>query len=200
MKFRAAIVGGALICVVVFATVWVIRITRYSPGASNGSPQASSASEHPISSPSRINSFGPEKVHRSPPEAVPNTRQPAINPSATLPSFQGSGRMPMDSKAKRFDPTAWIRELPEEKRGQVRNAFAEHAACVRERSRSLTRGEQDKQIDEETRQRIWEDCDHGLKSTLGAVLSAEEYKQFLSSLPSALATSLEELTVPILPE
>jgi len=202
MKFRVAMVGGGLVCVVVvvFATAWVIRITQHPPAASNASPHASSASDHAIASPSRIDSSGPEKVHGSPQEAVPNTRQSAINPFATLPNVQGIGRMPIAFDPIGFDPTAWIRELSEEKTRQVENAFAEHVACVMGRLSSATTGEQDKHIDLETMRRIREDCDDGLKSRLRTVLSAEEYKGFLSSLLPAPLASLEGPTVSISPK
>jgi hypothetical protein len=195
MKFRVAMVGGALVCIAVIATAWVIRSTHHPPGASNASPQASSASDHATASASRLGSSGLEKVDGSPPKAVPSTRQFAINPAPALPNVEGIGKMPIG-----FDPTAWIRELSEEKRGQVENAFAEHAACVRERTSRLTRGERDRQIDGETMQQIWEDCDHGLKGTLRTVLSGEEYERFLSSLPPAPPADLEGPTVPIPPK
>jgi hypothetical protein len=61
---------------------------------------------------------------------------------------------------------------------------------------SATKGEQDKPIDIETMRGIMEDCNDGLKGTLRTVLSDEEYKGFLDSLPPTLPARPE---VPALP-
>jgi hypothetical protein len=77
-----------------------------------------------------------------------------------------------------------------------RRELKEHAACIKERTSSTTKDEEDKQIDIETMRGIMEDRNDGLKGTLRTVLSDEEYKGFLDSLPPAPSAPPEVPAVP----
>ena len=75
------------------------------------------------------------------------------------------------------DPTAWIHELPEERRGKVEEIFKQHADFLRAR---LPGGAP---FNPETMKQVMEESDNELRENLKAVLTDAEYNKFLSSIP-----------------
>ena len=75
------------------------------------------------------------------------------------------------------DPTAWIQELPEERRGKVEEIFKEHADILRAKLPSSPPS------NPETMKQLMEETNNELRENLKAVLNDAEYQEFLNSIP-----------------
>jgi hypothetical protein len=110
-------------------------------------------------------------------DRLENERSRSYPQQPPVSSFTPRTNVPTMRQPMGADPTAWLHELPEEKRDEVEEIFRQHADTMRAKLRNAP------PLTPESMKKIVEESDNELKEKLRGVMNDAEYEKFLSSMP-----------------